>query len=147
MKWYHFVIAGLVACCLLCSCAGGAFLLFRDRLGGDGPGGDRPGLGLGSDPAAGCHEAIRGSSGSGEPRDVAHLREAAAKANHSDVRSAILDHAAALEKFTAVKAEYEAKKSAGTQDTNDVLALNRALRDRTSAYSQLLKVCTQAGYR
>ncbi|MFD1325773.1 hypothetical protein [Micromonospora sonneratiae] len=33
------------------------------------------------------------------------------------------------------------------QDPDDVLALNRALRDRTAAYSQLLKVCSQAGYK
>ncbi|GAB2933997.1 hypothetical protein GCM10027280_22320 [Micromonospora polyrhachis] len=151
MKWYYFVIAGVIALCLICSCAGGvAYFAFRDRPGG-GVGLDLPG----TDPTAGCAEALRGapsdnSGDAGDPakqrRWAAHYREAAEKANNADIRSAILEEAAAFDKYANTLEEVNAKKSAGTDDVDDVLALTRGLRERIAAHRKVMLACQAAGY-
>ncbi|MGW0435568.1 hypothetical protein ACWDV4_23890 [Micromonospora sp. NPDC003197] len=155
LKWYYFVIAGVLAVCLICSCAGGvAYFVFGDRSGG-GVGLDLPGVGDSSDPTAGCDEALRGgpSDNSGEAGDpanhrkwAAHYREAAEKANNADIRSAILEEAAAFDKYANAVEEINAKKAAGTDDVDDVLALTRGLRERIAAHRKVMLACQAAGY-
>jgi|GEM_PF-6117285 hypothetical protein len=147
MKWYYLVIAGVVVLCLSCSCLGaGAYLLLRDDSSS----------GLASaDPTAGCEEAIRGAPAdtTGEAtspelnrRWAEHFREAAAKANRPEIRSAILDEAAAWDHYADVQEEVDAKRRAGTDDVDDTLALTRALREKLAAHRQAMDVCAEAGY-
>ncbi|MCP2322085.1 hypothetical protein HDA40_000592 [Hamadaea flava] len=136
LKWYYFVIAGVIALCLLCSCGGAVYWEFG-RDSGD---------------AAACELALngdgRGAATSGDAASFRRLasdtRDAADKADSSDLRAALLAAAAAEERFADAADAYDSKSGAAALAA--LQARVAALQDSSQALQRVMTLCEQAGW-
>jgi hypothetical protein len=138
LKWYHFVIAGVVAMWLLCSCAG--VVVYRQfqsgRTSGD---------------IAACELAIRGvdpATGAGRdfPELAADYRKAADLAESPNLRTAMLTAADAFDKVDAAADRSSQMRGTDPESADAAHAEAEALREGSAAHRNMMTLCEQAGW-
>nr|BFE66197.1 hypothetical protein GCM10020063_107230 [Dactylosporangium thailandense] len=138
LKWYHFVIAGVVAVWLLCSCAG--VVVYRQFQSGRASG-----------DIAACELAIRGvdpATGAGRdtPEMAADYRKAADLAKSPDLRTAMLTAADAFDEAHAAADKSGQLRGTDPESADAAHTEAEALREMSAAYGNMMTLCKQAGW-